>query len=149
MEFKLIEFLLGGVGACGAGLLTNPLDVVKTRMQLQGELKARGKHPVHYKNVFHAFYTIGRYDGIFALQKGLVPALWYQFFMNGVRLGAYQSFVNLGLTKDGNGHHSFPKGILAGAVAGCMGAGVGSPFYMVRVMKSWHCGFVLSRLDVG
>ena len=143
MEFKLIEFLLGGVGACGAGLLTNPLDVVKTRMQLQGELKARGKHPVHYRNVFHAFYAIGKYDGVLALQKGLVPALWYQFFMNGVRLGAYQSFINLGLTKDSKGHHSFPKGVIAGAVAGSMGAAVGSPFYMVRAF--FVCFFPLVR----
>lgn len=34
-----IEFLLGGLATCGAGFFTNPLEVVKTRMQLQGELK--------------------------------------------------------------------------------------------------------------
>ena len=34
-----VEFLLGGLATCGAGLFTNPLEVVKTRMQLQGELK--------------------------------------------------------------------------------------------------------------
>ena len=126
-----MEFLLGGIAACGAGFFTNPLEVVKTRMQLQGELKGRGKYPVYYRNVFHAFYAIGKYDGILALQKGLIPALWYQFFMNGFRLGAYQGLVNFGYTKDKDGSHSVAMSIIAGAVAGCMGATVGSPIYMV------------------
>ena len=30
-----MEFALGGLAACGACFFTNPLDVVKTRMQLQ------------------------------------------------------------------------------------------------------------------
>ena len=37
-----VEFLLGGLATSGAGVFTNPLEVVKTRMQLQGELKVRG-----------------------------------------------------------------------------------------------------------
>ena len=126
-----MEFLLGGVAACGAGFFTNPLEVVKTRMQLQGELKARGQYAVHYKNVFHAFYNIGRVDGIVALQKGLVPALWYQFCMNGFRLGAYQCFINMGLTKDSKGKTSYLQSVAAGAAAGCIGAWFGSPIYMV------------------
>lgn len=30
-----MEYAFGGLAACGACLFTNPLDVVKTRMQLQ------------------------------------------------------------------------------------------------------------------
>ena len=126
-----MEFLIGGVAACGAGLFTNPLEVAKTRMQLQGELVAKGQYTVHYRNVFHAFYTIGRVDGILALQKGLVPALWYQFFMNGVRFGVFQCFTKWGLTCDQKGKISFPRTVCAGAVAGCFGAALGSPIYMV------------------
>ncbi|KAH9498438.1 hypothetical protein Btru_008254 [Bulinus truncatus] len=127
-----VEFILGGLATCGAGFFTNPLEVVKTRMQLQGELQAHGQYSVHYRNAFHAFVTIARNDGILALQSGLVPAIWYQFFMNGTRLGTYQIQANLGLTKDKNGNHSFPRSVIAGALAGCVGAIVGSPFYMVK-----------------
>lgn len=128
-----MEFLLGGLAACGAGFFTNPLEVVKTRIQLQGELRARGHYTVHYRNVFHAFYAIGKHDGLRALQSGLSPALWYQFFMNGTRLGAYHIMEDLHLTKNKNGSVNVPCSILAGATAGCIGAFVGSPFYLVKV----------------
>lgn len=84
-----MDFLMSGVAACGACVFTNPLEVVKTRMQLQGELQAPGTYQRHYRNVFHAFFTIGKVDGLAALQKGLGPALLYQFLMNGIRLGTY------------------------------------------------------------
>lgn len=82
-----MEFLIGGTAAVAAGFFTNPLEVLKTRMQLQGELQAKGSHAVHYKNIIHAGYIVVKNDGILALQKGLVPALWVQWILNGVRLG--------------------------------------------------------------
>lgn len=129
---KEMEFLIGGIAACGAGFFTNPLEVVKTRMQLQGELQARGQHAIHYRNSFHAIKTIVKTDGVLAIQNGLVPALWYQLVMNGIRLGSYQTMLNVGITKDKHGNVSFPKSIIAGACAGCMGASIGSPFYMIK-----------------
>lgn len=82
-----MDFIVGGVAAACAGFFTNPLEVLKTRLQLQGELKAKGQHAVHYKNVFHAAYVVAKHDGILALQKGLVPATWVQIIMNGGRFG--------------------------------------------------------------
>ncbi|XP_046695615.1 solute carrier family 25 member 35 isoform X2 [Silurus meridionalis] len=126
-----MDFMLSGVAACGACLFTNPLEVVKTRMQLQGELKSRGTYRLHYRNVFHAFYTIGRVEGASALQKGLVPALFYQFFMNGVRLGSYAVIESAGYIHT-EGRVSTGKSTAAGALSGVVGAFVGSPIYMVK-----------------
>jgi len=126
-----VEFLTGGLAASGACFFTNPLEVAKTRMQLQGELMARGQHAVHYRNVVHAFYTIARVDGLLALQKGLAAGVWYQFVMNGVRLGFYQRVRDMGLTEDKNGHVSVVRSVVAGAFSGCLGAAVASPLYMV------------------
>ncbi|XP_051516038.1 solute carrier family 25 member 35 [Myxocyprinus asiaticus] len=126
-----MDFVLGGVAACGACLFTNPLEVVKTRMQLQGELKSRGTYQVYYRNVFHAFYTIGKIDGLTGLQKGLVPGLVYQLCMNGVRLGSFAIIESLGYIHT-DGRVSAAKSTLAGAVAGVVGAVMGSPIYLVK-----------------
>ncbi|XP_067294030.1 solute carrier family 25 member 35 [Pseudorasbora parva] len=126
-----MDFVLGGVAACGACFFTNPLEVVKTRMQLQGELKSRGTYQVYYRNVFHAFYTIGKIDGLAGLQKGLVPGLVYQFFMNGVRLGSYAVIESLGYIHT-DGRVSAAKSTVSGAIAGVVGAVMGSPVYLVK-----------------
>ncbi|KAL0993818.1 hypothetical protein UPYG_G00114330 [Umbra pygmaea] len=126
-----MDFILSGTAACGACLFTNPLEVVKTRMQLQGELKSRGTYQIYYRNVFHAFYTIGKVDGLAGLQKGLVPGLFYQFFMNGVRLGSFSIIESSGYTHT-DGRVSAAKTSVAGAVAGVVGAVMGSPIYLVK-----------------
>lgn len=128
-----MDFVLSGVAACGACLFTNPLEVVKTRMQLQGELRSRGTYQVYYRNVFHAFYTIGKVDGLAGLQKGLGAGLVYQFFMNGVRLGSYAIIESAGYIYT-NGRVSTVKTTISGAVAGVVGAVMGSPIYLV---SSW------------
>lgn len=125
-----MEFAIAATAACCAGIFTNPLEVVKTRMQLQGELQSRGIYRKHYKNAFHAFYVIAKGDGILALQKGLSPALGYQVFMNGTRLGTFDFIQKKGLIHSGD-DVSVYRSIVAGATSGCLGAFVGSPFYMV------------------
>ncbi|XP_063232889.1 solute carrier family 25 member 35-like isoform X2 [Bacillus rossius redtenbacheri] len=127
-----MEFATGGLAAVCAGFFTNPLEVVKTRLQLQGELRARGMYAVHYRGFFHAFSAVARADGLLALQKGLVPGLWYQLALNGTRLGLYQAADDRGWTRDPAGHVSLLKAGTVAAVTGCAGGYVGSPFYLVK-----------------
>uniref|UniRef100_A0A671EGK7 Solute carrier family 25 member 35 n=1 Tax=Rhinolophus ferrumequinum TaxID=59479 RepID=A0A671EGK7_RHIFE len=127
-----MDFLMSGLAACGACLFTNPLEVVKTRMQLQGELQSPGTYQRHYRNVFHAFITIAKVDGLAALQKGLAPALLYQFLMNGIRLGTYGLAEAGGYLNTAEGTLSLSRSAAAGALAGVMGAYLGSPIYMVK-----------------
>ncbi|XP_065335999.1 solute carrier family 25 member 35-like [Cloeon dipterum] len=134
-----MEFLLGGVAAVLANVVCNPLDVVKIRMQLQGELLARGEYKVHYKNVFHAFYAIGKADGVLALQRGLVSSSAHQFILNATRLGAFHFAEVRGWTTDETGMRtSLPKSVLVSSVAGGIGAIAGSPFDLVKTqMQSY------------
>lgn len=128
-----MEFLLGGVAAVISNVVCNPLDVVKIRMQLQGELLARGEYTVHYRNVFHAFYTIGKVDGLLALQRGLMSSSAHQFILNAIRLGAFHFAEDRGWTTDESGKRtSLPKSVAISAVAGGIGAVAGSPFYLVK-----------------
>ena len=65
--------------ACGAGglmvLITNPIWLIKTRMQLQMK-KASAKHNIKpYSGLFDAGRSIVRDEGFWALYRGCGPAL--------------------------------------------------------------------------
>ncbi|KOB72302.1 Solute carrier family 25 member 35 [Operophtera brumata] len=127
-----MDFVVGGMAGVGAGFFSNPFDVIKTRMQLQGELRAKGHDAVYYKNIPHAIFTIVKHDGVGALQKGLVPALWFQLVVNGVRLGIYQHADNYGLLRDEHGNTMFFNSLLFGSISGMCGAFFGSPLQLVK-----------------
>ena len=56
--------------------LANTSEVMKTRLQLQGELqKADSNAPRVYKNVMDVFVKTWRNEGIKGLQRGLFPAV--------------------------------------------------------------------------
>jgi hypothetical protein len=59
-------FMFSGMASCTAELATVPIDVVKVRMQLQGELGAVQR----YRSSLHAFPQIIREEGFLALYKG-------------------------------------------------------------------------------
>lgn len=46
-----MDFVISSTAAVGAVIITNPLDVIKTRLQLQGELRAPGQYTKVYSNV--------------------------------------------------------------------------------------------------
>lgn len=127
------EITLGGLGAMGACTITNPLEVIKVRIQLQGELMARGEYTVHYRNVFSAFYAVARAESLSSLQKGLLPAICYQFLMNGCRFGLYQAFDNSGFFRSPTtGDVLLSKSILASSISGGVGTWIGNPFYLIK-----------------
>ncbi|XP_011497490.1 PREDICTED: solute carrier family 25 member 35-like isoform X1 [Ceratosolen solmsi marchali] len=126
------EFVIGAAAAVGAGFFTNPIDVVKIRLQLQGELEARGSYRKVYRNTFHAAYLIARHEGLFALQSGIVPALGFQVVLNGTRLGSYNLAKRYQLTLNDDGETNILRTVLVSGVAGSIGAIIGSPLYLVK-----------------
>ncbi|XP_047397426.1 solute carrier family 25 member 34 isoform X2 [Sciurus carolinensis] len=121
-----VDLVLGATACCLACVVTNPLEVVKTRLQLQGELQARGTYPQPYRGLLASVVAVARADGLRGLQKGLAAGLLYQGLMNGVRFYCYSLAGQAGLTQQPGGT------VVAGAVAGALGAFVGSPAYLVK-----------------
>lgn len=64
--------------AAGAGAatltLTNPLWVVKTRLQTQNLKLNLGRQQTQYRNTFHALWQIARTEGLSGLYSGLAPS---------------------------------------------------------------------------
>ncbi|KAJ3339865.1 Mitochondrial oxaloacetate carrier protein [Gonapodya sp. JEL0774] len=120
-------FVYGALAASGAVLVSNPAEVIKTRMQLQGE---SGQSRA-YSSSFNAITTIVRTEGAAALQKGLAPALVYQVTMNGTRLGLYEP------VKRAVHNRMFPSSpyltaVTAGLFCGAVGAFIASPLFLVK-----------------
>lgn len=126
--------MLGALGASGAVCFTNPLEVIKTRFQLQGELKKVGNYKVHYRNFAHAIYVVAKNEGPLALQKGLLPAMGHQVFLNGTRLGIFDLAQKNGWLLKSDGTVSLTKSVIVGAAAGTLGGFLASPLGMVSVV---------------
>ncbi|CAD7093734.1 unnamed protein product [Hermetia illucens] len=126
------NYIAGGLASVGATIFTNPLDVIKTRIQLQGELTARGTYVKPYRGTLQAFLTVAEKDGVLALQKGLVPAICFQFILNFFRLGTFSTAGERGWCTDQQGRPSFLRGMFWGAAGGALGSYISSPFSLVK-----------------
>ncbi|KAL1742026.1 mitochondrial carrier domain-containing protein [Schizophyllum fasciatum] len=125
------NFTCGGIAACVAVTISNPAEVAKTRLQLQGELGASQRV---YNNVFDVFTKTWRNEGIRGLQRGLGPAYVYQILLNGSRLGFYEPFrhtLNRLIGRDALDQIPITS-VIAGASSGAVGATLGNSLYLVK-----------------
>ncbi|KAF8466508.1 oxaloacetate carrier [Gautieria morchelliformis] len=126
-------FLCGAVAACIAVTASNPAEVVKTRLQLQGELAKGGGKKV-YNSAIDAFVKTWKNEGLRGVQRGLTPAYLYQFLLNGSRLGFYEPFrrnINLIIGRSAS-EQIATTSVAAGAASGVVGACLGSPLFLVK-----------------
>ncbi|ODV58422.1 Oac1p [Ascoidea rubescens DSM 1968] len=149
----LSGFLAGGLASCGAVTFTNPIELVKTRMQLQGELLKRAQvKTIPYHNPVQALYVIYKNEGLRGLQKGLFCAYIYQIALNGCRYGLYEPIrknFNQIFYPNQDPHiiQKVPINILSGALSGMAGAALGSPLYLIKTrMQSYTAS---STIQVG
>ncbi|CAE7662057.1 Slc25a35 [Symbiodinium pilosum] len=127
------EFVLAGLAACGAITLTNPIDVVKTRLQLQGELSKTGRSAEKaYTGIGQALLRISRREGLQGLQRGLMAAYLLQFSNVGCRFGAYGSLKELLGVKPGASATDSLTSMLLGAASGSLAAVVSNPFFLLK-----------------
>lgn len=141
-------FIAGGIAACGAVTFTNPIELIKTRMQLQGELSASSDAPRLYRNPIQAAGVIYRNEGLGGLQQGLLCGYLYQIGLNGCRIGFYEP-SRYYLTEMLFPHQfdadvaQIPQNLLvnvmAGWVLGSAGAVIANPFFLIKTrMQSYN-----------
>lgn len=145
-------FAAGGIAACGAVTFTNPIELIKTRMQLQGELSTASHAPKLYKNPAQAAVVIYKAEGLRGLQQGLICGYIYQIGLNGCRIGLYEpsrfyftKFLHpLQFNED---VLKIPQNVLinvlSGCVSGCAGAMLANPFFLIKTrMQSYNRSMV-------
>ncbi|KAI9601016.1 hypothetical protein H4Q26_000813 [Puccinia striiformis f. sp. tritici PST-130] len=126
-------FVSGALGACVAVTFTNPMEVAKTRLQLDGELRTKGT-PKAYTNTFDVLRKTARSEGLRACQKGLGAAYTYQFALNGSRLGFYEPLRQSICSLSGQEPTKVQlwSSVSAGALSGVIGAILGNPLFLVK-----------------
>lgn len=152
-------FLAGGVAACGAVTFTNPIELIKTRMQLQGELSTSSTAPKLYRNPAQAAVVIYKNEGLRGLQQGLVCGYWYQMGLNGCRIGLYEpsrKYITRALfpAEYYDDVSKIPQkmivNVLAGFVSGSAGAIIANPFFLIKTrMQSFNKANAKVGVNVG
>ncbi|GEQ70590.1 hypothetical protein JCM33374_g4268 [Metschnikowia sp. JCM 33374] len=141
-------FIAGGIAACGAVTFTNPIELIKTRMQLQGELSAKSDAPRLYKNPVQAAGVIYKNEGLRGLQQGLFCGYVYQIGLNGCRIGLYEPsryYITRALfpSQFSEDVSQIPQNllvnVLSGIVSGSAGAIIANPFFLIKTrMQSYN-----------
>ncbi len=128
------EILNGGASSAVSAALTNPFDVLKIRMQVQGELQPRGRYRELYdpSRPLRALRALTAADGARALGAGLGAAVAYNFLMNGVRLGLYSTLERRGLIQHADGRVSVAASAVVSSLGGVVGAVLANPFFLVK-----------------
>ncbi|KAL0266825.1 UNVERIFIED_CONTAM: hypothetical protein PYX00_009264 [Menopon gallinae] len=113
----------------------HPLDLIKTRMQLQGVkaevLSSEGINRVYYDGLFDCVQKMFRHEGILSFYKGILPPIMAETPKRAVKFFTfeqYKNFFSLGSTTVTPFIYS-----LAGAAAGVTEAIVINPFEVVKV----------------
>lgn len=115
------KYIFGGTAGMGATIVVQPLDLVKTRLQLSGE----GGGQKEYKNTFDALSKILRREG-FGIYQGLGAALLRQATYTTTRLGVYTQLNDAYVDKFSKSPHLLAS-MGMGMAAGACGAAVGTP----------------------
>lgn len=117
-----MKYILGGSSGMGATLFVQPLDLVKSRMQIAGA----GSGKKEYRNSFHCLQSVISKEGPLAIYKGLSAALLRQATYTTGRLGVYTN-LNEEYRNRYGGNPNLISSMVMGVIAGAIGAFIGTP----------------------
>jgi solute carrier family 25 uncoupling protein 27 len=130
-------YALSSSAACIAESVTFPFDMIKTRLQVQGEglLVRPGLASTQQatRGLFATGVGIVREEGFIRLYRGLAPACLRHVVYSGARVMIYEVLRENVLGRDVEGRFPLFKGMLAGIAAGALGQFVASPTDLVKV----------------
>ena len=128
-------FAAGSLGAMASGAVTHPIDLVKVRMQLRGDVADASNmaSSARCPGMLRTFAHVARREGVLALYKGLTASLMRQATFIGTKFGAYDALKGLARGDERDGKLPFWKMTACGIGAGAIGAAVGNPADLAMV----------------
>jgi len=127
----MIKLVAGMAGGLAEATLLQPLDVAKTRLQLDKTKK--------YKGMLNCLQTIAKEEGYLSLYKGLTPFITHLTFKYALRFGLYEQIrvlFNGGPGKSGNGVN-FSAGLIVGCIEATL---IVTPFEVIKTRLQQQTG---------
>uniref|UniRef100_A0A0K2TKN4 Mitochondrial uncoupling protein 4like [Acyrthosiphon pisum] n=1 Tax=Lepeophtheirus salmonis TaxID=72036 RepID=A0A0K2TKN4_LEPSM len=125
------KYLMSVAAASIAEFVTYPLDLTKTRLQLQGEITTGSQKQLRYRGMLATAIGVVKEEGVLMLWRGISPALLRHAIYTGIRMSAYEEVRSNLQKKDKNGFPLWKK-VIAGMTAGGLGQLVASPTDLVK-----------------
>lgn len=127
----------GSIGGVAEACALQPIDVIKTRLQLDNAGK--------YKGIFNCGQTIVREEGVKALWKGLTPFATHLTLKYALRMGSNSFYQSL--LRDKQGQLNDGKRMAAGFMAGITEAlCIVTPFEVVKIRLQQQKGCAKTQL---
>jgi len=126
-----MKYMMCVAAASVAECATYPLDLCKTRLQIQGEIGDSLGKQENYRGLLRTMLGIIREEGILQLWRGMLPALYRHAIYTGFRMSAYEEIRNQLSKKDKNGFSLWKK-VVAGMGAGGIGQFMASPTDLIK-----------------
>ena len=129
------NYMLACCAATVAETVTFPLDITKTRLQIQGEFVSRqiGKKPMVPRGTFKTVIGIVKEEGVHKLFQGLTPAVLRHFVYSGCRMQFYELLRKQNMKRTNDEVFPVWKAGTCGMIAGAAGQFLASPTDLVKV----------------
>ncbi|XP_029460806.1 brain mitochondrial carrier protein 1 [Rhinatrema bivittatum] len=124
-------FVYGGLASIVAEFGTFPIDLTKTRLQIQGQSIDVSYKEIRYRGMFHALFRIYQEEGILALYSGIAPALLRQASYGTIKIGIYQSLKRLFV--DRTEDETLLINMICGVVSGVISSSIANPTDVLKI----------------
>ncbi|KAI4814041.1 hypothetical protein KUCAC02_003253 [Chaenocephalus aceratus] len=117
-------FIYGGMASIVAEFGTFPIDLTKTRLQVQGQSQYT---EIRYRGMCHALFKIGKEEGLKALYSGSVRQASY----GTIKIGTYNSLKRLFVTHPED--ETMIINVFCGVVSGVLSSSLANPTDVLKI----------------
>ncbi|XP_012504804.1 PREDICTED: kidney mitochondrial carrier protein 1 isoform X2 [Propithecus coquereli] len=128
---KWQPFVYGGLASITAECGTFPIDLTKTRLQIQGQTNDANFKEIRYRGMLHALVRIGREEGLKALYSGIAPAMLRQASYGTIKIGTYQSLKRLFVERPED--ETLPINVICGILSGVISSTIANPTDVLKI----------------